>query len=118
MILKLSCAGKMTHKTVQRVRGAGGSSLRVIVQMDNFLYNFLMFTFSPDEGGSQLEACPCLLEFISAVVGNTASDPGVLSFALKLTGLLAATEDGFKMLQVELMTLFTFINLLPTFSDW
>ncbi|TMS23479.1 BRCA1-associated ATM activator 1 [Larimichthys crocea] len=57
------------------------------------------FTGLTKTGGSQLEACPCLLEFISAVVGNTASDPGVLSFALKLTGLLAATEDGFKMLQ-------------------
>ncbi|XP_019125310.2 integrator complex assembly factor BRAT1 isoform X2 [Larimichthys crocea] len=57
------------------------------------------FTGLTKAGGSQLEACPCLLEFISAVVGNTASDPGVLSFALKLTGLLAATEDGFKMLQ-------------------
>ncbi|TKS68481.1 BRCA1-associated ATM activator 1 [Collichthys lucidus] len=57
------------------------------------------FTWLTKAGGSQLEACPCLLEFIFAVVGNTASDPGVLSFALKLTGLLAATVDGFRMLQ-------------------
>ncbi|KAG7999763.1 BRCA1-associated ATM activator 1, partial [Nibea albiflora] len=57
------------------------------------------FTGLTKAGGSQLEACPCLLEFISAVVCNTASDPGVLSFALKLAGLMAATEDGFKMLQ-------------------
>ncbi|KAM9362562.1 integrator complex assembly factor BRAT1 [Symphorus nematophorus] len=50
-------------------------------------------------GGSLLDACPCLLDFISAVVHNTASDPSVLSFTLKLTGLMAATEGGFKMLQ-------------------
>ena len=66
-----------------------------------------MSIFSPDEGGSLLEACPCLLDFISAVVSNTASDPGVLSFTLKLAGLAAATEKGFRMLQVELMTPFT-----------
>lgn len=55
----------------------------------------------PDEGGSLLEAGPCLFDFISTVVYNTASDPGVLSFTLKLTGLMAATEDGFQRLQVE-----------------
>lgn len=76
-----------------------------------------MSTFSPDEGGSLLEACPCLLDFISTVVYNTASDPGVLSFTLKLTGLMAASEDGFKMLQVELMTPCTFTELFPTVSD-
>lgn len=73
-----------------------------------------MSTFSPREGGSLLEACPCVLEFISSVVSNTASDPGVLSFTLKLTGLVAATEDGFKMLQVDLMTPCTFTKLIPT----
>nr|XP_046227796.1 BRCA1-associated ATM activator 1 isoform X2 [Scatophagus argus] len=57
------------------------------------------FTGLTKAGGSLLEACPCLLEFISAVVYNTASDPAVLSFAIKLTGLMAATEDGFKMFQ-------------------
>lgn len=62
-----------------------------------------LITFSPPpEGGSLLEACPCLLEFISTVVLNTAVDPGVLSFALRLTGLMAATEDGYEKLQVEL----------------
>lgn len=76
-----------------------------------------MSTFSPDEGGSLLEACPCLLDFISTVVYNTASDPGVLSFTLKLTGLMAASKDGFKMLQVELMTPCTFTELFPTVSD-
>lgn len=76
-----------------------------------------MSTFSPHEGGSLLEACPCVLEFISTVVSNTASDPGVLSFTLRLTGLVAATEDGFKMLQVDLMTPCTFTKLIPTISD-
>lgn len=76
-----------------------------------------MSIFSPDEGGSLLEACPCLLDFISAVVSNTASDPGVLSFTLKLTGLVAATEKGFKMLQVELMTPVTVTELLMMRCD-
>lgn len=62
----------------------------------------------PDAGGSLLDACPCLLDFISAVVRNTSSDPSVLSFALKLAGLLAASEDGFQRLQVRLIELFTF----------
>ncbi|XP_059183243.1 BRCA1-associated ATM activator 1 isoform X2 [Centropristis striata] len=57
------------------------------------------FTGIREAGGSLLEACPCLLEFTSSVVLNTASDPGVLSFTLRLAGLLAATEDGLKMLQ-------------------
>ncbi|XP_076583605.1 integrator complex assembly factor BRAT1 isoform X1 [Chaetodon auriga] len=57
------------------------------------------FTGLNAAGRSLLEACPCLLEFISTVVSDTASDPGVLAFTLKLTGLMAATEDGFRTLQ-------------------
>ncbi|KAM3864646.1 integrator complex assembly factor BRAT1 [Diretmus argenteus] len=57
------------------------------------------FTGLSETGGSLLEVCPCLLEFISTVIYNTASDPGVLSFTLRLTGLLAATEDSFMILQ-------------------
>ncbi|XP_068177744.1 BRCA1-associated ATM activator 1 isoform X2 [Antennarius striatus] len=57
------------------------------------------FTGLTQSGGSLLKACPCLLELISAVISNASSDPGVLSFTLKLTGLLAASEDGFKILQ-------------------
>ncbi|XP_078147128.1 integrator complex assembly factor BRAT1 isoform X2 [Centroberyx gerrardi] len=57
------------------------------------------FTGLTKEGGSLLEACPCLLEFVSTVIYNTASDPSVLSFTLRLAGLMAATEDSFKMLQ-------------------
>lgn len=52
-------------------------------------------------GGCLLETCPCLLDFISSVGNNTALDPAVLSFTLKLTGLLAASEDGFKILRVD-----------------
>nr|XP_020469966.1 BRCA1-associated ATM activator 1 isoform X2 [Monopterus albus] len=57
------------------------------------------FTGFTKAGGSLLEACPCLLEFVSTVVYNTTSDPSVLSFTLRLTGLMAASEDGFIMLQ-------------------
>uniref|UniRef100_A0A3Q3EGU8 BRCA1 associated ATM activator 1 n=1 Tax=Labrus bergylta TaxID=56723 RepID=A0A3Q3EGU8_9LABR len=57
------------------------------------------FTMLIKTGESVLESCPCVTEFISTVVCNTASEPSVLSFTLKLTGLLAATEDGFLTLQ-------------------
>ncbi|CAJ1053973.1 BRCA1-associated ATM activator 1 [Xyrichtys novacula] len=57
------------------------------------------FTGLTEAGGSLLESCPCLMEFISAVIDNKDSDPGVLSFTLKLTGLIAAAEDSFQTLQ-------------------
>ncbi|XP_067355227.1 BRCA1-associated ATM activator 1 isoform X2 [Channa argus] len=57
------------------------------------------FTELTKTGGSLLESCPCLLEFISTAVYNPTLDPVVLSFTLKLTGLVAASEDGFRMLQ-------------------
>ncbi|XP_029909512.1 integrator complex assembly factor BRAT1 [Myripristis murdjan] len=57
------------------------------------------FTGLAKAGASLLEVCPCLLEFISTVIYNTDADPSVLSFTLKLTGLMAASEDGFKMLK-------------------
>ncbi|XP_029706235.1 integrator complex assembly factor BRAT1 isoform X2 [Takifugu rubripes] len=57
------------------------------------------FTGLTKSGGCLLETCPCLLDFISSVGNNTALDPAVLSFTLKLTGLLAASEDGFKILR-------------------
>ncbi|XP_029000914.1 BRCA1-associated ATM activator 1 isoform X2 [Betta splendens] len=57
------------------------------------------FTGLSKTGGSLLESCPCLLEFISTVGSNTALDPGVLSFALRLAGLIAAREAGFTVLQ-------------------
>uniref|UniRef100_A0A673A3K9 BRCA1-associated ATM activator 1 n=1 Tax=Sphaeramia orbicularis TaxID=375764 RepID=A0A673A3K9_9TELE len=60
------------------------------------------FTGLNKAGGSLLTTCPCLLEFISTVISNSTSDPAVLSFTIKLTGLMAATEDGFRTLQVRL----------------
>lgn len=61
-----------------------------------------------DAGGSLLDVCPSLLDFISSVVHKTSSDPDVLSFALKLTGLLAASEEGFTRLQVDSVTSHSF----------
>ncbi|GAA6229619.1 BRCA1-associated ATM activator 1 [Lates japonicus] len=57
------------------------------------------FTGLTKAGGSLLETFPCLPEFISTVVNKTSSDPGVISFTLRLSGLIAATEDGFRILQ-------------------
>lgn len=58
-------------------------------------------SFLTNAGGCLLETCPCLIDFISSVVDNTALDPAVLSFTLKLTGLSAASEDGFRILRVD-----------------
>ncbi|XP_060948153.1 BRCA1-associated ATM activator 1 [Limanda limanda] len=63
------------------------------------------FTALTEAGGSVQETCPCLLEFISAVVLKTSSDPGVICFTLKLSGLIAATEHGFKALQGSVLDL-------------
>lgn len=60
-----------------------------------------LVSFCTGAGVRLLETCPCLLDFISSVVNNTALDPDVISFTLKLTGSLAASEDGFKLLQVD-----------------
>uniref|UniRef100_A0A665UJI8 BRCA1 associated ATM activator 1 n=1 Tax=Echeneis naucrates TaxID=173247 RepID=A0A665UJI8_ECHNA len=69
--------------------------------------------------GSLLEVHPCLLEFISFVVCKTSSDPSVISFTLKLCGLMGATEDGFKRLQVELTTPCTFyLNFYRPSNCW
>lgn len=75
------------------------------------LYHCFSF-LSLFEEESLLEACPCLLEFISAVIHDTASAPGVLSFTLRLIGLLAAAEDDFIVLKVELLTPVAFSKLL------
>ncbi|MEQ2214466.1 hypothetical protein XENOCAPTIV_008316, partial [Xenoophorus captivus] len=58
--------------------------------------------FSHHEGVSLLEACPCLLDFLSNVAFNSTSGPSILSFTLKLAGLIGASEDGFKVLEVRL----------------
>ncbi|XP_057698842.1 BRCA1-associated ATM activator 1 isoform X2 [Corythoichthys intestinalis] len=52
-----------------------------------------------EAGVSLPENFPCLLDLISTMASNTTSDPSILSFALKLCGLMAATEDGFMALQ-------------------
>uniref|UniRef100_A0A3B4AT30 BRCA1-associated ATM activator 1 n=1 Tax=Periophthalmus magnuspinnatus TaxID=409849 RepID=A0A3B4AT30_9GOBI len=48
------------------------------------------------------ENFPCLLEFISTVTHNTASDPAVICFMIKLTGVMASTVEGFQILQERL----------------
>ncbi|XP_019718037.1 integrator complex assembly factor BRAT1 isoform X2 [Hippocampus comes] len=52
-----------------------------------------------EAGVSLPDSCPCLLDFISTIASNSTSDPSIRSFALKLSGLLAATEDGYRALQ-------------------
>ncbi|XP_051941114.1 BRCA1-associated ATM activator 1 isoform X2 [Hippocampus zosterae] len=52
-----------------------------------------------EAGVSLPDSCPCLLDFISTIASNSTSDPSILSFALKLSGLLAATEDDYRALQ-------------------
>ncbi|KAJ8246105.1 hypothetical protein GJAV_G00263700 [Gymnothorax javanicus] len=42
-----------------------------------------------------LKINPCLISFISSVCKSKTAEPRVLSFALKLAGLLAAREEGF-----------------------
>ncbi|XP_077461556.1 integrator complex assembly factor BRAT1 isoform X2 [Stigmatopora argus] len=55
-----------------------------------------------EAGVSLAKSCPCLLDLISAMASNPTSDPSILSFALKLSGLIAATKDGFTALQEHL----------------
>ncbi|KAM9313679.1 integrator complex assembly factor BRAT1 [Pholidichthys leucotaenia] len=57
------------------------------------------FTEITKTGVPLLEAFPCLLEFISAMVYSTSSAPSILSFTVKLTGLMVSTESGFNVLQ-------------------
>ncbi|KAI7811103.1 BRCA1-associated ATM activator 1 isoform X2 [Triplophysa rosa] len=52
-------------------------------------------------GEGLLQQQPCLLEFISSVCKCKDTDHAILSFTLKLTGLLAATEQGFSLLEEE-----------------
>ncbi|CAK6971780.1 BRCA1-associated ATM activator 1 [Scomber scombrus] len=66
-----------------------------------------------EAGRSLLETCPCLLDFVSTVVNNTDSDPSVISFTLRLSGLLTATEDGFKKLQER-----SVLDLVFNFQRW
>ncbi|KAJ8364032.1 hypothetical protein SKAU_G00128630 [Synaphobranchus kaupii] len=52
-------------------------------------------------GSPLLEIHPCLITFISSVCKSKTAEPGILSFALKLAGLLAASEEGFYILQQQ-----------------
>ncbi|KAM4584443.1 integrator complex assembly factor BRAT1 [Odontesthes bonariensis] len=81
---------------VCEVLAASGSSLPDDTSLEKLLDWFTTLTKT---GVSLVEACPCLLEFISTVGNDPSPDPSVLSFALKLTGLMGATVDGFKVLQ-------------------
>ncbi|XP_028261952.1 integrator complex assembly factor BRAT1 isoform X2 [Parambassis ranga] len=81
---------------VCEVLAASGSSLADDTSLEKLLDWIKALT---EAGGSLLDTCPCLLKFISTVIHNTASDPSILSFTLKLTGLVGTTEDGFKILQ-------------------
>ncbi|KAJ0033572.1 hypothetical protein NQD34_000679 [Periophthalmus magnuspinnatus] len=60
------------------------------------------FTQLSQNGTSLHENFPCLLEFISTVTHNTASDPAVICFMIKLTGVMASTVEGFQILQERL----------------
>uniref|UniRef100_A0A1A8IRP1 BRCA1-associated ATM activator 1 n=3 Tax=Nothobranchius kuhntae TaxID=321403 RepID=A0A1A8IRP1_NOTKU len=82
---------------VCEVLAASGSSLPDDTSLEKLLDWFTALT---KDGVSLLEAFPCLLDFIPTVVNNSpASDASILSFTLKLTGLISATENGFKVLQ-------------------
>ncbi|XP_051994214.1 BRCA1-associated ATM activator 1 [Xyrauchen texanus] len=54
---------------------------------------------SQSNGECLVQQQPCLLDFISSVLKCKTTDPSILSFTLKLTGLLAATKKGFDLLE-------------------
>ncbi|KAJ8351023.1 hypothetical protein AAFF_G00160940, partial [Aldrovandia affinis] len=59
------------------------------------------FTDLTAHGSSLLEINPCLIAFISSVCKTKTAEPSILSFALKLSGLLASTEEGFYILKQQ-----------------
>ncbi|KAM4750392.1 integrator complex assembly factor BRAT1 [Anableps anableps] len=81
---------------VCEVLAVSGSSLPDDTSLEKLLD---WFTTIAQTGVSLLEACPCLVDFLSRVVFNSASGPSILSFTLKLAGLIGASEDGFKVLE-------------------
>ncbi|XP_041838583.1 BRCA1-associated ATM activator 1 isoform X2 [Melanotaenia boesemani] len=81
---------------VCEVLAASGRSLPDDTSLEKLLDWFTALT---DAGVSLLETCPCLLKFISTVVNHSTPDPSILAFILKLTGLIAANEDNFQVLQ-------------------
>ncbi|KAG9349815.1 hypothetical protein JZ751_026168 [Albula glossodonta] len=54
---------------------------------------------APDS--SLLEKNPCLITFITSVCASKTAEPSIISFALKLAGLLASTEEGFYVLKQQ-----------------
>ncbi|XP_023190354.1 BRCA1-associated ATM activator 1 isoform X2 [Xiphophorus maculatus] len=85
--------------TLPRVCGVlleSGSSLPDDTSLEKLLD---WFTTIAQTGASLLEACPCLVDFVSKVAFNHASGSSILSFTLKLTGLIGTSEDGFKVLK-------------------
>ncbi|KAM4594346.1 integrator complex assembly factor BRAT1 isoform 2-T2 [Fundulus diaphanus] len=81
---------------VCEVLAASGSSLPDDTSLEKLLDWLTTIT---QTGVSLLEACPCLLDFLSNVALNATPGPGILSFTLKLAGLIGASEDGFKALE-------------------
>uniref|UniRef100_A0A3P9JAS9 BRCA1-associated ATM activator 1 n=1 Tax=Oryzias latipes TaxID=8090 RepID=A0A3P9JAS9_ORYLA len=77
------------------VLAAPRSSLPDDTSLEKLLDWFTTFSVS------LLEVNPCLQGFISTVVSSRAAESSIISFALKLTGLVAAAEDGFRALQVS-----------------
>ncbi|XP_062399716.1 BRCA1-associated ATM activator 1 [Sardina pilchardus] len=63
------------------------------------LLDWLTNIINEDDDRNLLDQQPCLLEFISSMCASKTTDPIILSFTLKLTGLLAATERGFSRLE-------------------
>ncbi|KAG7491969.1 hypothetical protein MATL_G00009510 [Megalops atlanticus] len=59
------------------------------------------FTNLTETDSSLLEVNSCLIGFVSNICKSKTADPSILSFALKLSGLLASTEDGFEVLQQQ-----------------
>ncbi|KAM6940213.1 integrator complex assembly factor BRAT1 [Xenentodon cancila] len=81
---------------VCKVLAASESSLPDDTSLEKLLDWFTALTKA---GVSLLKDYPCLLEFVSTVFYNAAADPSILSFALKLTGLVASTDASFTVLQ-------------------
>ncbi|XP_031417741.1 BRCA1-associated ATM activator 1 isoform X2 [Clupea harengus] len=63
------------------------------------LLDWLTSIINEDDDRNLLDQQPCLLEFISSMCESKTTDPIILSFTLKLTGLLAATKKGFSRLE-------------------
>ena len=66
-----------------------------------FVSTFFLPSVFVDDDRNLLDQQPCLLEFISSMCESKTTDPIILSFTLKLTGLLAATKKGFSRLEVS-----------------